>query len=76
MRRLSISSQPGRGKPLEIDIYRKEEKLFTITEDNEFRPLYAPVGKQTNIDIDFRYAEVRAFVSVVPWGTVSQDVEM
>ena len=66
----------GEGKPLEIDIYRKEEKLFTITEDNEFRPLYAPVGKQTNIDIDFRYAEVRAFVSVVPWGTVSQDVEM
>ena len=29
-----------------------------------------------NIDIDFRYAEVKIFVSVVPWGTVGQDVEM
>lgn len=66
----------GEGKPLEIDIYRKGEKIFTITEDNEFHPLYAPVGKQTNIDIDFRYAEVKVVVSVVPWGTVSQDVEM
>jgi hypothetical protein len=50
--------------------------LLTITEDNEFRPLYAPVGKQTNIDLDFRYAEVKVVVSVGPWGTVSQDVEM
>ena len=66
----------GEGRPLEIDIYRKGEKLLTITEDNEFRPLYAPVGKQTNIDLDFRYAEVKVVVSVGPWGTVSQDVEM
>lgn len=66
----------GEGKPLEIDVYRKDEKLFTITKDNELRPLYAPVGQQTNIDIDFRYAEVKVFVSVVPWGTVGQDVEM
>ena len=66
----------GEGKPLEIDIYRQGEKLLTITEDNEHRPLYAPVGKHTNIDIDFRYAKVQVAVSVVPWGTVSQDVEM
>ena len=58
----------GEGKPLEIDVYRKDEKLFTITKDNELRPLYAPVGQQTNIDIDFRYAEVKVFVSVVPSG--------
>lgn len=66
----------GKGKTLEIDVYRKDEKLFTITKDNELRPLYAPVGQQTNIDIDSRYAEVKVFVSVVPWGTVGQDVEM
>lgn len=66
----------GEGKTLEIDVYRKDEKLFTITKDNELRPLYAPVGQQTNIDIDFRYADVKVFVSVVPWGTVGQDVEM
>ncbi|KAA5419140.1 FimB/Mfa2 family fimbrial subunit [Bacteroides cellulosilyticus] len=66
----------GEGKTLEIDVYRKDEKLFTITKDNELRPLYVPVGQQTNIDIDFRYAEVKVFVSVVPWGMVGQDVEM
>ena len=38
--------------------------------------LCMPLGQQTNIDIDFRYAEVKVFVSVVPWGTVGQDVEM
>ena len=61
---------------IEIDIYRKQEKLYTITEDNNFEPLYVSVGKQTNIDIDFRYAEVKTFVTVVPWGQISQDTEM
>ena len=51
-------------------------KVDTITKDNELRPLYAPVGQQTNIDIDFRYVEDKVIVSVVPWGTVGQDVEM
>ena len=66
----------GEQGSIEIDIYRKQEKLCTIKEDNKFEPLYVPVGKQTNIDIDFRYAEVKAFVNVVPWGQVSQDTEM
>lgn len=61
---------------IEIDIYRREEKLYTITEDNEFKPLYAPAGKQTNVDIDFRYAVVKVTITVVPWGTISQDTEM
>ena len=75
MRRLSISSY-RRGEAVGNRHYRQGEKLLTITEDNEHRPLYAPVGKHTNIDIDFRYAKVQVAVSVVPWGTVSQDVEM
>lgn len=64
------------GKRLEIDIYREQEIVCTITEDNNLQPIYAPVGKQTHIDIDFRYAQVRAFVTVLPWGEVNQDVEM
>ena len=61
---------------IEIDIYRKEEKIYTITEDNNFQPLKVTVGKQTNIDIDFRYAEIKTFITVVPWGEVRQDTEM
>lgn len=63
-------------KKLEIDICRGQEMLCTITEDNNFQPLYAPVGKQTNIDIDFRYAEPKATIKVLPWGEVYQDTEM
>ena len=66
----------GEEEHIEIDIYREEEKICTVTQDNDFRPLRAPVGKQTNIDIDFRYAEIRTFVSVLTWGEVEQDTEM
>lgn len=66
----------GQEECIEIDIYRKQEKICTVTQDDDFKPLRAPVGKQTNIDIDFRYAEVKVFVTVVPWGTISQDTEM
>ncbi len=61
---------------IEIDLYRKEEKIYTITEDNNFQPLKVTVGKQTNIDIDFRYAEIKVFITVTPWGEVWQDTEM
>lgn len=66
----------GQEQCIEIDIYRKQEKICTVTQDNDFKPLCAPVGKQTNIDIDFRYAEVKIFISVVPWGEVWQNTEM
>ena len=66
----------GQEECIEIDIYRKQEKICTLTQDNDFKPLRAPVGKQTNIDIDFRYANVKVFVTVVPWGTVNQDTEI
>lgn len=66
----------GPSQKIEIDIYRGQERICTIAEDNNFLPLYAPAGKQTNIDIDFRYAEVRAFITIVPWGQVNQDTEM
>lgn len=61
---------------IEIDIYREHERICTLTEDNNFQPLLLTVGKQTNIDIDFRYAEVKTFITVTPWGEVWQDTEM
>lgn len=61
---------------IEIDIYREKEKICTIAKDNAFKPLCAIAGKQTNIEIDFRKAEVKTVVQVVPWGEVDQDVEM
>lgn len=64
------------GECIEIDIYRGQERLCTVSRDNDFKPLCAPAGKHTNIEIDFRYAEIRAFVSVLPWGEVNQDAEM
>lgn len=66
----------GEEKQLEIDICRGQEILCTIVEDNNRQPLYALVGKQTNIDIDFRYATVKTIVTVLPWGEVHQDTEM
>lgn len=64
------------GECIEIDIYREQERICTVARDNDFKPLYAPAGKQTNIEIDFRYAEISTFVNVLPWGEVNQDAEM
>lgn len=64
------------GQCIEIDIYREQEKICTVTEDAEGKMLCAPAGKQTEIEIDFRYTQVRAFVKVLPWGEVEQETEM
>lgn len=64
------------GEYIEIDIYREQERICTVSRDNDFRRLKAPAGMQTNIDIDFRYAEVRTLVEVLPWGEVKQETEM
>lgn len=61
---------------IEIDIYRERERICTITQTNDSIPLRASAGRQTNIDIDFRYAKVKTHVTVAPWGTVDQDTEM
>lgn len=64
------------GGRIEIEIYREQERICTVTEDNKFEPLLLTVGKQTNIDIDFRYAGIKTFITVVPWGEVWQDTEL
>ena len=66
----------GNGGCLEIDIYRKQEKICTIAWDNESKPLSAVAGKQTHIDINFRHARIKAFVNVMPWEEMNQETEM
>ena len=61
---------------VEIDIYRKEEKLCTVTKDCNFEPICTPAGKQTDITLDFRYTRVKVMVEILPWGEVSQDTEI
>lgn len=64
------------GEYIEVEIYRGQEKLCTVTQDSELQPLRAAAGKQTDIEIDFRKTEIRAFVKVLPWGEVEQETEM
>lgn len=66
----------GEGQHIEIDIYQNEQKLCTIDEDNEFNPIQAPAGKQTNVEIDCRYVKMKVVTNIVPWGEISQDTEM
>ena len=59
-----------------VDLYRKGEKLFTITTDDEGNLLRATPGKETYISVDFRYARMFVSVSVLPWGSTGQQTEM
>ena len=60
---------------IEVDIMRRGQRLVTLTEDSQGKPMYALPGKQLNVDVDFRYADIKVTVTVVPWGEVSQDTE-
>ncbi len=53
---------------IEVEIYRGQEKLCTITQDNELHLLRAEAGKQTDIEIDFRKTEIRVFVKSTAMG--------
>lgn len=64
------------GECIEVEIYRGQEKLCTVAQDEKQHPLCAIAGKQTDIEIDFRYTEISAFVKVLPWGEVEQETEM
>ncbi len=64
------------GECIEVDIYKGREKLCTIAQDGKRQPLCAAAGKRTDIVIDFRYAEIKAFVKVLDWGEVEQETEM
>lgn len=66
----------GDGEQIEIDVFCGQQKLCTIARDNDFRPLCAPAGKQTDIDLDFRYAKPNVNITIVPWGETNQETEM
>ena len=59
-----------------VDLYRKGEKLFTITTDDEGNLLRATPGKETYISVDFRYARMFVSVSVLPWGSTGQQTDL
>jgi hypothetical protein len=59
-----------------VDLYRKGEKLFTITTDDEGNLLRATPGKETYISVDFRYARMFVSVSVLPWGSSGQQTDL
>ena len=64
------------GEGIEVDICREGEKICTVAEDEEGKPLRALAGKQTKIEIDFRYARIKTLVKVLAWGEVGQETEM
>lgn len=59
-----------------VDLYRKGEKLFTITTDDEGNLLRATPGKETYISVDFRYARMFVSISVLPWGSSGQQTDL
>ncbi len=61
---------------IEIDIYREHEIIYTITQDNNFKKLHAPAGKQTDINIDFHYTPPLITMDVLPWENIHQDTEL
>lgn len=61
---------------IEIDIYREHEIIYTITQDNSFKKLHAPAGKQTDINIDFHYTPPLITMDVLPWENIHQDTEL
>jgi len=61
---------------ISIDLYRDDSLLFTITTDDEGNTLRALSGKETHVTVDFRYARLHISVSVNPWGSTDQNVEL
>lgn len=63
--------------PVQIEVYESSgHRLCTVTKDNHFEELYVTRGKQTNIEIDFRYARPSINITIVPWNEVWQDTEL
>ncbi|MCD8182585.1 MAG: FimB/Mfa2 family fimbrial subunit [Bacteroides sp.] len=59
-----------------VDIYRRGEKLCTVTQNSKFEPICTPAGKYTGILLDFRHTTLRVSVTVLSWGEVLQDTEI
>jgi hypothetical protein len=59
-----------------IDLYKDSTLLFTITTDDDGNILKALSGVETYITVDFHYARLHVTVSVEPWGTNEQDVQI
>jgi hypothetical protein len=59
-----------------VELYRGDNLLYSTSTDSGGEPLRAVAGKQLNVLLDFRYSFIQVTVTVVPWGTVTQDTEL
>ncbi|MCI1683039.1 MAG: FimB/Mfa2 family fimbrial subunit [Bacteroides sp.] len=66
----------GEDQRISIDLYRDDALLFTITTDDQGNTLRALPGKETHVTMDFRFARLHISVSVKPWGSTDQNVEL
>lgn len=66
----------GQEQRISIDLYRDDTLALSITTDDEGNALRALPGKETYITVDFSYARLCVSVSVRPWGSTNQQVEL
>lgn len=66
----------GDEQTISVELYRDNEKISTITTDDEGNSLKALPGKETYITVDFRYAQMSVGVSVLAWGSIWQQTEL
>lgn len=66
----------GESGRIYIDLYQGDTLLLTLGTDDEGTPLRALPGKETHVTVDFRYARLHISVSVKPWGSTDQNVEL
>jgi|GEM_PF-256530 len=61
---------------ISIDLYQDDTLVMSITTDDEGNALRALPGKKTCVTVDFCYARLCVSVSVRPWGSTDQHVEL
>ena len=61
---------------LTVELYRRNEKLFSVSTDSDGQLLRAYPGKQLNIVIDFSRRNAVIRMIITPWGETWQDTVM
>ncbi|MBP1614029.1 MAG: Fimbrillin-A associated anchor protein Mfa1 and Mfa2 [Bacteroidetes bacterium] len=66
----------GESDQIYIDLYQGDTFLFTISTDDGGSTLRALPGTETYVTVDFRYSRLHISVSVEPWESTDEDVEL
>lgn len=59
-----------------VDIFNGDELLFTVETDGDGEKLRTVAGMHTDIQIDFLATGVQVTITVEPWNTIEQEVEV